>query len=103
MHDAYLVPVELILCIVEKIVLSPLWCDFVRDKMSIKEGVTCSCDSKLAMKIALWSRAKMSFEKHLRSVSRAASERLGVLRISWRVFNDTLLLERCFCFFTVLS
>ena len=39
---------------------------------------------------------KMTFEKHLRSVSRAASQRLGILRKSWRVFHDTLLLERCF-------
>ena len=37
--DASLVPIELILCIMEMIVLSPTWCDFIRDKMSIKEGV----------------------------------------------------------------
>ena len=40
--------------------------------------------------------SKMTFEKHLRSVSRAASQRLGVLRKSWHVFHDRLLLERCF-------
>ena len=39
---------------------------------------------------------KMTFEKHLRSVSRAASERLGILRKSWRVFHDRALLVRCF-------
>ena len=39
--------------------------------------------------------SKMTFEKHLRSVSRAASQRLGILR-SWRVFHDRALLERCF-------
>ena len=38
----------------------------------------------------------MTFEKHLRSVSRAASQRLGILRKSWKVFHDRLLLERCF-------
>ena len=27
--------------------------------------------------------SKMTFEKYLRSVSRAASQRLGILRISW--------------------
>ena len=44
--------------------------------------------------------SKMTFEKHLRSVSRAASQRLGILRKSWRVFHDKLLLGRCFrCFF----
>ena len=39
--------------------------------------------------------SKMTFEKHLRSVSRAASQRLGILRKSWRVFHDRLLLRRC--------
>ena len=39
---------------------------------------------------------KMTFEKHLRSVSRAASLRLGILRKSWRVFHDRSLLGRCF-------
>ena len=38
----------------------------------------------------------MTFEKHLRSVSRAASQRLGILWNSWRVFHDRSLLERCF-------
>ena len=38
----------------------------------------------------------MTFEKHLRSVSRAASERLVILRKSWRVFHDRSLLGRCF-------
>ena len=32
--------------------------------------------------------SKMSFEKHLRTVSRAASQRLGILRMSWLVFHD---------------
>ena len=40
--------------------------------------------------------SKMTFEKHLRSVSRAASQRLGILRKSWQVFHDRLLLGRCF-------
>ena len=38
----------------------------------------------------------MTSEKHLRSVSRAASQRLGILRKSWRVFHDRSLLGRCF-------
>ena len=38
----------------------------------------------------------MTFEKHLRSVSRAASQRLGIVRKSWRVFHDRFLLRRCF-------
>ena len=40
--------------------------------------------------------SKLTFEKHLRSVSRAASERLGILRMSWRLFHDRLLIGRCF-------
>ena len=35
---------------------------------------------------------KMTFEKHLRSVSRADSQRLGILRESWQVFHERLLL-----------
>ena len=43
--------------------------------------------------------SKLTFEKHLRSVSRAASQRLGILRKSWLVFHDSLLIGRCFwCF-----
>ena len=40
--------------------------------------------------------SKMTFEKHLHSVSRATSQRLGILRKSWRVFHDRSLLGRCF-------
>ena len=36
--------------------------------------------------------SQMTFENHFRSVSRAASERLGILRKSWRVFHDRSLL-----------
>ena len=44
----------------------------------------------------------MTFEKHLRSVSRAASQRLGILRKSWQVFHDRSLLGRCFHGFVLL-
>ena len=40
--------------------------------------------------------SKMTFEKHLCSVSRTASQRLGILRNSWQVFHDRSLLGRCF-------
>ena len=40
--------------------------------------------------------SKMSFAKHLRTVSRAASQNLGILRKSCQVFHDILLLGRCF-------
>ena len=39
---------------------------------------------------------KMTFEKHLCSVSRAASQWLGILRKSWQVFHNRLLFGRCF-------
>ena len=43
--------------------------------------------------------SKMTFEKHLRSISRAASQWLGILGKSWQVFHDRPLLGRCFrCF-----
>ena len=40
--------------------------------------------------------SKVTFEKKLRSVSRAASHPLGILRKYWQVFHDRLLLGRCF-------
>ena len=40
--------------------------------------------------------SKMTFEKHLRSVSRAASQRLGILRKSWRVFHGNRFLGDAF-------
>ena len=49
--DAYLAPIELVLCIMEKIVLSPICSDFIRDKMSIIEGVKCSCSNRVVLKI----------------------------------------------------
>ena len=45
--------------------------------------------------------SKMIFEKHLRSVSRAASQRLGILRKSRLVIHDRLLLGRCFSGFVL--
>ena len=46
--------------------------------------------------LGLTFNSKMTFEKHLRSVSRAASQRLGILRKSWQVFHNRLFLGRCF-------
>ena len=40
--------------------------------------------------------AKLTFEKHLRSVSNAAAQRLGIMRKSWQVFHDRSLLVRFF-------
>ena len=41
-------------------------------------------------------KAKMTVEKHIRSVSSAAARRLGIMRKSWEVFPDRLLLLRFF-------
>ena len=38
--------------------------------------------------------SKLTFEKYLRSASRAASQGLGILRKSWQVFHDRLLIGR---------
>ena len=45
--------------------------------------------------------AKMTFEKHLRSVSSAAARRLGIMRKSWQVFRDRSLLLRSFWSFVL--
>ena len=38
--------------------------------------------------------SKITFEKHLPSVSRTVSQRLGILRKFWRVFHDRFLLGK---------
>ena len=45
--------------------------------------------------------AKMTFEKHLRSVSSAAAQRLGIMRKSYQVFHDRSLLLRSFWSFVL--
>ena len=45
--------------------------------------------------------AKMTFEKHLRSVSSATAQRLGIMRKSWQVFHDKSLLVRSFWSFAL--
>ena len=40
--------------------------------------------------------SKITFKKHLRSVSSAASQRVGILRKPCRVFHDRSALGRCF-------
>ena len=47
--------------------------------------------------------SKMTFAKHLCSVSGAASQRLGILRKSWRMFQDRSLLGRYFRGFVLAS
>jgi len=40
--------------------------------------------------------AKMTFEVHLRSVSRSVSQRIGILRKSYSIFRDPAMLGTCF-------
>ena len=53
-------------------------------------------DSADLVILGLTFDAKMTFEKHLRSVSSAAAQRLGIIRKSWQVFHDRSLLLRFF-------
>ena len=59
-------------------------------------GITVLKESDDLVILGVTFHSKMTFEKHLCSVSRAASQRLGILRKSWRVFHDRSLLGRCF-------
>ena len=51
--------------------------------------------------LGVTSDAKMTFEKHLRSVSSAAAQRLSIMRKSWQVFHDRSLLLRSFWSFVL--
>ena len=62
--------------------------------LTIGETVLKESDDLVILGVTFAS--KMTFEKHLCSVSRAASQRLGILRKSWQVFHDRLLLMRYF-------
>ena len=46
--------------------------------------------------------AKLNFEKHFRSVSRAAAQTLGIMRKSSQIFYDRSLLLRSLCCFVLL-
>ena len=54
--------------------------------LTIGETVLKESDDLVILGVTFDSN--MTFEKHLRSVSRAASQRLGIFRTSWRVFHD---------------
>ena len=45
-------------------------------------------DELVILRVTFYSKIDLTFVNHLRSVSRAASRRLCVLRKSWRVFHD---------------
>ena len=62
--------------------------------LTIGGTVLKECDDLVILGVTFDS--KMTFEKRLRSISRAASQRLSILRKSCRVFHDRSLLGRCF-------
>ena len=45
-------------------------------------------ESEYLILLGVTFESKMTFDRHLRSVPRAVSQRLGILRKSWRVFHD---------------
>ena len=59
-------------------------------------GLTVLKESDDLLILGVTFDSKMTFEKHLRLVSRKASQRLGILKKSWRVFHDTVVLGRYF-------
>ena len=62
--------------------------------LTIGGTVLKECDNLVILGVTFDS--KLTFEKHFHSVSRAASQRLGILRKTWQVFSDRSLLGRCF-------
>ena len=59
-------------------------------------GGTVLNESDFLVILGVTFDSKKTFEKHLRSISRTASQRVGILRKSWQVFHDRALLGRCF-------
>ena len=63
---------------------------------SLTIGGTVLKESDVLVILGVTFYSKLTFEKHLRLVSRAASQNFGILRKSLRVFHDRSQLERCF-------
>ena len=51
-------------------------------------GGTVLKESDDLVMLGVTFESNLTFEKHLRLVSKAASQRLGILMKSWRVFHD---------------
>ena len=62
--------------------------------LTIDGTVLKKSDDLVTLEVTFHS--KMTFEKHLCLVFTAASQSLGILRKSWRVFHDRSLLESGF-------
>ena len=59
---------------------------------ALTNGRTVLKESDDLVILGVTFNSMMTFDKHLRSVSRTAYQRLGILRKSWQVFHDRLLL-----------
>ena len=59
-------------------------------------GGTVLKESDDLVRLGITFDSKMTFEKDLHTVYRAASQRLGILRKSWQVSHDRSLLGTCF-------
>ena len=59
-------------------------------------GRTVLMESNDLVILGVTFESNLTFEKHLPSVSRAASQRIGLLRKSLQLFHDIMLLWRCF-------
>ena len=59
--------------------------------LTIGETVLKESDDHVILDLGVTFDSKMTFEKHLGSVSRAASQRLGIFRKSKHEFHDRLL------------
>ena len=71
-------------------------CTMQAQSTTLTIGATVLKESDNLVILGVTFDLKMTFKEHLRSVSRAASQRLGILRKSCQVFHDRLLLGRCF-------
>ena len=79
----------------------PRSCTLHPQSLPLTIGGTVLMESDHLVLLGVTFDSKMTFEKHLRSVSRAASQRLGISRKSFRMFHDRSLLERCFRVFVL--
>ena len=78
-----------------------VWCDLWGMKLNASKTKTMIVSRSRTMHLHLVILgvifdSRMNLEKHLRLVSSAASQRLGILRKSWRLFHDRSLLGRRF-------
>ena len=74
----------------------------VSRKSPMTQDGTVLKESADLVKFGVTFDAKTTLEKHLRTVSSAASQRLGIIRKSWRVFHNRPLFLRSLWSFVLL-